>query len=67
MQIPQPSKMALIAKDRSQFISLNLDINQIGSKGCQFLSQSHWPNLKILDLSSNNITSEGIKKLCKSN
>ncbi len=38
----------LIAKDSSQFISLNLGINQIGSKGCQFLSQAHWQNLQIL-------------------
>ena len=65
MQIYQSSTMALIAKDSSQFISLNLGINQIGSKGCQFLSQAHWLNLQ--NLSSNTISSEAVKYLCKSN
>ncbi len=46
MQIYQSSTMALIAKDSSQSISLNLGINQIGSKGCHFLSQADWQNLQ---------------------
>ena len=48
-------------------LALNLDRNQIGSKGCEYLIQAKWPNLTILLLSENNITSEGVKWIYKSN
>ena len=48
MQIHQSSAMALTVTDSTGLLSLNLGINQIGSKGCQFLSEAHWPNLQII-------------------
>ncbi len=59
--------MALALKDITELLALNLGYNQIGSEGCQYLSQVKWPNLTDLDLPANNITSEGVKQLCKSN
>jgi hypothetical protein len=48
-------------------LALNLGSNQIGSKGCEYLSQAKWPNLTHSDLSENNISSEGVKWIYKSN
>ncbi len=59
--------MALTKKDISGLLALNLEINQIGIKGCEYLSQAKWPNLTHLYLKKNNISSEGVKYLCKSN
>ncbi len=59
--------MALSVKYITGLLSLNLGYNQIGSKGCEYLSHAKWPNLAHLNLSENNIMSEGVKQLCKSN
>ena len=59
--------MALTKRDISGLLALNLEQNQIGSKGCEYLSQAKWPNLTHLYLSENNIMSEGVKWICKSN
>ncbi len=59
--------MALTKNDKAGLLALNLGLNQIGSKGCEYLSQAKWPNLTLLYLSENNILSEGVKQLCKSN
>ncbi len=59
--------MALTESIKSGLVLLDLEYNQIGSEGCEYLSQTKWPNLKYLYLSNNNITSEGVKQLCKSN
>ncbi len=59
--------MALTIKVVAGLLSLNLGTNQIGSKGCEYLSQAKWPNLTHLYLSYNNVMSEGVKWICKSN
>ena len=59
--------MALTIKDITGLLVINLGYNQIGSKGCEYLSQANWPNLKYLHLNRNNILSEGVKWICKSN
>ena len=59
--------MALTKKYMAGLLSLNLEYNQIGSKGCDYLSQAKWLNLTNLLLSKNNITSEGVKWICKTN
>jgi hypothetical protein len=51
----------------ARLLALNLGLNQIGSEGCEYLSQAKWPNLMQLDLAGNNISSEGVKWICKSN
>ena len=48
-------------------LALNVGRNQIGSEGCEYLSQAKWPNLTHLHLSHNNIMIEGVKWICKSN
>ena len=59
--------MALAAKDLARLYENNLGGNQIGEKGCEFLTKSNWCCLKILGLSSNNIEIKGLKHLCQSN
>jgi hypothetical protein len=59
--------VALTKRDKAGLLALNLGYNQIGSEGCEYLSQAKWPNLTELDLPANNITSEGVKWICKSN
>ncbi len=59
--------MALTVKNITGLLALNLGGNQIGSEGCEYLSQAKWPNLMLLDLPKNNIMSEGTKWICKSN
>ncbi len=59
--------MALTLIDTTELLALNLGFNQIGSEGCQYLSQAKWPNLIQLGLAGNNISSEGVKWICKSN
>ncbi len=59
--------MALTLKDMAGLLALNLDRNQIGSEGCEYLSQAKWPNLTHLGLSKNNIMSVGVKWICKFN
>ncbi len=59
--------MALTKRDIIRLLALNLGGNDIGSKGCEYLSQAKWPNLTHLYLSYNNIMIEGVKYLCKSN
>jgi hypothetical protein len=54
-------------KDNAELLAFNLGYNQIGSEGCEYLSQAKWPNLTHLYLISNNIMSEGVKWICKSN
>ncbi len=49
--------MALALKDITALLAFNLEGNQIGSEGCEYLSQAKWPNLKYLNLSQNNIMS----------
>ena len=48
-------------------LALNLGSNEIGSKGCEYLSQAKWANLTHLFLFQDNISSEGVKWICKSN
>ncbi len=50
MQIPQLSAMAIHESNIILFISLKLAHNQIGNKGCEYLSQSQWPFLKSISL-----------------
>ena len=59
--------MALTKRDIARLLELNLGRNQIGSKGCEYLSQAKWPKLTYLNLFQNNISSEGVKWICKSN
>ena len=59
--------MALTKKYITVLIALYLGYNQIGSEGCEYLSQAKWPNLTHLCLPKNNIMSEGVKWICKSN
>ncbi len=59
--------MALTIRDKPGLLSLNLERNQIGSEGCKYLSQAKWSNLTHLYLPNNNIMSEGVKWICKSN
>ncbi len=59
--------MAVTVKDIAGLLSLNIGYNQIGSEGCEYLSQAKWPNLTHLYLTHNNIMSEGVKWICKSN
>ena len=59
--------MALTVKDITGLSAFNLGGNQIGRKGCEYLSQAKWPNLTHLYLPKNNIMSEGVKWICKSN
>ncbi len=59
--------MALTLIDITGLLALNLGFNQIGSEGCEYLSQAKWPSLTHLDLSQNNIMSEGVKWICKFN
>ena len=67
MQILKPNTMALIVKDIPWFSSIYSGENQIGNKGCEYLNQAEWARLETLDLSSDNISSDGVKQLCKSN
>ena len=46
MQIHQLNTMAQTVKDITGLISLNLEYNQIGSEGCEYLSQAKWAHLK---------------------
>ncbi len=59
--------MALTLKIITELLALNLGDNQIGSEGCEYLSQAKWPSLAHLGLSHNNIMSEGVKWILKSN
>ncbi len=59
--------MALTKRDNTALLAFNLELNQIGNKGCEYLSQAKWLNLTHLNLTSNNIMGEGVKHLCKSN
>ena len=59
--------MALTKKHIIGLLAFNLGSNEIGSKGCEYLSQAKWPNLTHLYLSQNNISSEGVRWACKSN
>jgi hypothetical protein len=59
--------VALTIIDISGLLSVYLELNQIGSEGCKYLSKAKWPNLTHLYLSHNNIISEGVKWICKSN
>jgi hypothetical protein len=59
--------VALTKRDITGLLALNLGFNQIGSKGCEYLSQAKWPKLSHLGLSDNKISSEGVKWICKSN
>ena len=59
--------MALTVKDMAGLLALNVERNQIGSKGCEYLSQAKWPNLTHLYLIQNNISSEVVKWNYKSN
>ena len=59
--------MALTVKDITGLLELNLGYNHISSKVCEYLSQAKWSNLTHLDLMQNNIMSEGVKWICKSN
>ncbi len=59
--------MALTIGDINGLLVLNLEKNEIGNKGCEYLSQAKWHNLMHLDLPGNNIMSEGVKWICKSN
>jgi hypothetical protein len=59
--------MALTKRYTAGLLALNLERNQIGSEGCEYLSQAKWPNFTHLELSQNNIMSEGVKCICKSN
>ncbi len=59
--------MALTIKDKSGLLALNLGLNQIESKGVEYLSQAKWSKLTHLYLKKNNISSEGVKWICKSN
>ncbi len=59
--------MALTKRDMFVLVVLNLGSNEIGSKGCKYLSEAKWPNLTHVYLSQNNIMSEGVKWICKSN
>ena len=53
--------MALTKKYITVLIALNLGYNQIGSEGCEYLSQAKWPNLNYLHLIHNEIMNEGVK------
>ena len=59
--------MARNIKDMAGLLAFNLELNQIGSKGCEYLSQAKWPNLTHLYLMQNSVMSEGVKWICKSN
>ena len=59
--------MALTKKYITGLLALNLWYSEIGSKGCEYLSQAKWPYLTNLHLMQNNIMSEGVKWICKSN
>ena len=67
MQVFERGIVAITKRDITVLLSLNLGRNQIGSKGCEYLSHSKWANLTHLDLIKNNISSEGVKWICKSN
>jgi hypothetical protein len=54
--------MALTFKDFTVLLALNLGHNQIGSEGCEYLSQ-----VEYLNLSKNDIQSEDVKQLIDSN
>ena len=48
------------------------EANNIGDKGCEYLSKGNWPDLTVISLGQNmitlavnNIGGEGIKKLTK--
>jgi hypothetical protein len=59
--------VALTKRDITRLLVLKLGGNEIGSKGCEYLSQAKWPILKYLYIAQNNIMSEGAKWICKSN
>ncbi len=67
MHVFEQGIVAITKRDITVLLSLNLGRNQIGSKGCESLSQAKWPSLTHLDLSENKIMSEGVKWICKSN
>jgi hypothetical protein len=67
MLISQGNEVALTKRNKSGLLVLNLGGNEIGSEGCEYLSQAKWPNLTNLDLAGNNISSEGVMWICKSN
>ncbi len=58
--------MATALKDQFRELFHNLDYNQIGKKGCEYLIKANWPILNILDLYKNRIDREGVKQLGKS-
>jgi hypothetical protein len=49
--------LAFVAKNIALFLGYNLDSNQIGNAGEEYLSKANWPNLVMLTLSINNIAS----------
>ena len=59
--------MALTISDITGLLAPNLGRNEIGSKGCEYLSLAKWPKLTHLSLLHTNIMSEGVKLICKSN
>ncbi len=67
MQVFERGKVALTIKVVAGLLALNLGGNDIGSKGCEYLSQAKWPNLTHLYLTQNKIMSEGVKWICKFN
>jgi hypothetical protein len=48
-------------------LSLYLEYNNIGDKGCETLSLADWPYLSIIYLRSNKIGVEGVEHLAKAN
>lgn len=50
MQIPQRGLLAEPTATRSQYSPFYQGRNQIGGEGCRYLKESHWPNLRQLNL-----------------
>ncbi len=51
MQAFEWSQMAFATINLSKWLIRNIDLNQIGIKGCEYLSTANWAQLQKLDLS----------------
>jgi hypothetical protein len=60
------STLALFSKNKLRFLySLGLDECNIGNSGVKEISKADWPNLKILSVKDDTVTSDGLKNLRK--
>lgn len=59
--------MAISQDTQPWYLSSNADFNEIGDRGCHYLSKANWTHLKVLILGSNSISDGGCKTLSQGN